>query len=219
MGILTKRQFDWKNVILLILCSFVLLYFINQSLCITFKQTQKNGKMRFALITTLSLIASILFGQEEGENRGYIINIGDQVPEFTMELTDGKKVSTEDLKGKVVMLQFTASWCGVCRKEMPHIEEEIWLKLKDDPGFALYGIDRDEPLDKVIRFGKKVGVTYPLALDPGAEIFQLFALKEAGVTRNVIVDRDGKIVYLTRLFNMEEFNAMKDKIFELVENP
>ena len=46
------------------------------------------------------------------------------------------------------MLQFTASWCGVCRKEMPFIEKDIWQKHKDNEAFALYGVDRDEPLDK-----------------------------------------------------------------------
>jgi len=56
-------------------------------------------------------------------------------------------------------------------------------------------------------------ITYPLALDPGAEIFGLFAQKEAGVTRNVIIDRKGKIIFLTRLFEQEEFNKMKQLIF------
>ncbi len=55
------------------------------------------------------------------------------------------------------MLQFTASWCGVCRKEMPFIEKDIWLKHKNNPEFALIGIDRDEPLDKVLAFAKSTG--------------------------------------------------------------
>ena len=59
---------------------------------------------------------------------GYIVKVGDMAPDFEMELTDGQKVKLSDLRGKVVMLQFTASWCGVCRKEMPFIEKDIWLK-------------------------------------------------------------------------------------------
>jgi hypothetical protein len=51
------------------------------------------------------------------------------------------------------------------------------------------------------------------AQDPEADIFGLFALKEAGVTRNVIIDRKVKIIFLTRLFEREEFNRMKDIIF------
>ena len=72
---------------------------------------------------------------------------------------------------------------------MPFIEKEIWKPGKES-GLAVIGIDRDEPLEKVLKFKKDIGVTYPLALDPGADIFGLYALKEAGVTRNVIIDRD-----------------------------
>ena len=62
-------------------------------------------------------------------------------------------------------------------------------------------------------YKKDIGVTYPLALDPDADIFGLYALKEAGVTRNVIIDRTGKIIFLTRLFDKQEFERMKKVIF------
>lgn len=155
--------------------------------------------------------------QEIPEDYGYIVKIGQQMPDIQFQLTDGSSVSTNDLKGKVVMLQFTASWCGVCRKEMPHIENEIWLKHKNDKDFALYGIDMDEPLEIVKGFAETMDITYPLALDPGAEIFYTFAAKGAGVTRNVIIDKNGKIVYMTRLFNENEFNEMKEVINLLVK--
>lgn len=148
---------------------------------------------------------------------GYIVKIGQQIPNFSMELTNGKTVKMADLKGKVVMLQFTASWCGVCRKEMPHIEAEIWKKYKDNPNFALFGIDLDEPIEKVKEFAKQIPITYPLALDPKGGIFYQFAEKGAGVTRNVIVDKTGKIVFMTRLYKDEEFQEMKKVIAELLK--
>ena len=98
--------------------------------------------------------------QQIPEEYGYIVKIGQQMPRISYELTDGTIVTPEDLKNKVVMLQFTASWCGVCRKEMPFIEDEIWLKLKDRSDFALYGIDRDEPLATVQDFKKNFKVIY-----------------------------------------------------------
>lgn len=146
------------------------------------------------------------------DSTGYIVKVGDMAPDFTITLTDGKQVSLSSLRGKVVMLQFTASWCGVCRKEMPFIEKDIWLKNKSNPDFALIGIDRDEPLEKVLAFAKSTGVTYPLGLDPGADIFAKYALIDAGITRNVLIDREGRIVKLTRLYNEEEFASLVNQI-------
>ena len=153
----------------------------------------------------------------QADSTGYIVRIGEIAPEFTITLTDGKQVTLSSLRGKVVMLQFTASWCGVCRKEMPFIEKDIWLKHKDNADFALIGIDRDEPLEKVLAFAKSTGVTYPLGLDPGADIFAKYALRDAGITRNVLIDREGKIVKLTRLYNEEEFASLVQQINEMLK--
>ncbi|MCW3786099.1 peroxiredoxin family protein [Plebeiibacterium sediminum] len=153
--------------------------------------------------------------EKKEDDRGYIVKVGDVAPDFTATLDNGETFKLSDYKGKVVMLQFTASWCGVCMKEMPFIESEIYTKHKGDE-FVLLGVDRDEPIEKLNMFRERTQITYPLALDPGADIFGLFALKEAGVTRNVIIGKDGKIKYMTRLFTREEFDAMKVKIEELL---
>lgn len=153
----------------------------------------------------------------EPDDRGYIVKVGQMAPDFTTILTDNTSFTLSDNRGKVVMLQFTASWCGVCRKEMPHIEKDIWLPLKDK-GLVLIGVNRGEPIDKVIDFAKNMGTTYPLAFDEKSEIFELYAHKSAGITRNVIIDRDGKIVFLTRLFEEEEFKQMIEVIENLLEN-
>lgn len=154
------------------------------------------------------------YGQN-ADNRGYIVKTGDAVPEITLKLTDGKVISMKDLKGKVVMLQFTASWCSVCRKEMPFIESDIWKAYKDK-GLVLIGIDRGEPLEKVKEFAKTMKISYPLALDEDSGIFTKFADKAAGVTRNILIDRSGKMVFLTRLYDTAEFEALKKKIGELL---
>ena len=155
-------------------------------------------------------------GTHEPDSVGYIVRVGDVAPEMELELTDGQKVKLSSLRGKVVMLQFTASWCGVCRKEMPFIESDIWQKHKDNGSFALFGIDRDEPLETVKAFAEKTGVTYPLALDPGADHFAKYADRKAGITRNVLIDKEGKIVMLTRLYNEEEFAELCKKIDEML---
>ena len=151
------------------------------------------------------------------DDRDYIVKVGDMAPDFEMSLPNGEKIILSSLRGKVVMLQFTASWCGVCRKEMPHIENDIWLKHQNNPNFALYGIDREEPVEKIEELIEKTGVTYPIGLDPDAGIFTLFAKSKAGITRNVIIDKDGKIVMLTRLFDEDEFKVMVQLIDNLLD--
>ena len=155
---------------------------------------------------------SISVQEPVADSTGYIVRVGQEAPDFTITLTDGKQVQLSSLRGKVVMLQFTASWCGVCRKEMPHIEKDIWLKHKQNPEFMLMGLDRDEPLETVLTFMKSTGVTYPMGLDTGADVFAKYALRKSGITRNVLIDRDGKILMLTRLYNEKEFTSLVQAI-------
>jgi len=100
---------------------------------------------------------------------------------------------------------------------MPFIESEIWEKHKDNPDFVLIGVDRDEPLEKVLSLKESTKITYPLALDPNADIFGMFANKKSGVTRNIIVNKEGNIEFLTRLFARTEFDEMKEVIDQLLE--
>ncbi|MCH8904600.1 MAG: TlpA family protein disulfide reductase [Bacteroidetes bacterium] len=167
--------------------------------------------MRGLIYTISILLISHLTHAQLPDARGYIVKVGDVVPNIEFELIDGTTTSIDDLRGKVIMLQFTASWCKVCREEMPHIEKEVWKVFKDQ-GLVIIGVDRDEPLEKVISFAKQMGVTYPMSLDPGANIFGVFADKKAGVTRNVIINAKGEIIFLTRLFEKAEFNEMKEVI-------
>ncbi|MDA3890146.1 MAG: TlpA disulfide reductase family protein [Salinivirgaceae bacterium] len=170
-----------------------------------------------ALTLFIGLSAASTFAQKEGVDRGYLVKVGDTAPDFETTFANGHSFKLSDQKGKVVMLQFTASWCGVCRKEMPFIEREIWQELKGKD-FVLVGVDKDEPLEKVKEFKAQMAITYPLGLDPESKIFEKYAHKKAGVTRNIIINRDGKIIYLTRLFNKEEFDAMKKVIFNEVNS-
>lgn len=95
---------------------------------------------------------------------------------------------------------------------MPFIERDIWQRHKDNPNFVLIGIDRDEPLEKVVNFAKQTGVTYPLGLDPGANIYAKYALRQSGITRNILIDKDGTIIKRTRLYKEDEFKSLVQSI-------
>lgn len=170
----------------------------------------------FRSLVLLLFLATISLFAQAGDDRGYIVKVGEPCPDFKLELANGETVTLADLKGKVVVLQFTASWCSVCRVEMPHLEKEVWQAFKNED-FMLIGVDRDEPLKIVIKFAKEMKITYPLALDPGANIFAKFAHKEAGVTRNVVIDQTGRIRFLTRLYEKKEFKQMIEVIDQLLK--
>jgi peroxiredoxin len=161
------------------------------------------------------LVQSLVWANSNDNKRGFIVDIGDPAPDFSMLLTTGETLKLSELKGSTVILQFTASWCSVCRLEMPHLEKDIWKKYKDK-NLLLIGIDRDEPLETVINFKKEMKTTYPVALDPGGKIFSLFAERNSGVTRNIVINQSGEIVFLTRLFEENEYKQMLKVIESLV---
>lgn len=176
--------------------------------------------MKQIAFTVLFLLTSFaLHAQQEASevSPDYRVTLNQVAPDFSLTFPSGETLRLSDMKGKVVMLQFTASWCGVCRKEMPHIEKRIWQRHKDNENFVLWGIDLDEPADKVQAFAEAVGTTYPIGLDPKGGIFYTYAQEKAGITRNVIIGKDGKIVMLTRLYKEDEFERMVQLIDRLLE--
>jgi len=172
------------------------------------------SKIYWCLLVTFIFVAQIN-AQSSRYDRGYISKVGDQVPNLELKMIDSTTVYLHDLKGKVVILQFTASWCSVCRKEMPHLEKEVWLTNKDDD-FVLIGVDIDEDMDKVIPFIESMNITYPIAYDVDKSHFHNFAAEKAGVTRNIVIDKEMNIAFQTRLYDPVEFDEMKKVISNLL---
>tara|TARA_B100000927_G_scaffold177475_1_gene142943 strand:+ start:33 stop:548 length:516 start_codon:yes stop_codon:yes gene_type:complete len=166
--------------------------------------------MRFLILTVLIFSSTLAFTQND-INRGYSVKIGENAPEINLKLIDGREINNENLLGKVVVIQFTASWCSVCIKEMPHLEKEVWQRFKEED-FILVGVDLKEELSVVEDFIKKTKVTYPFAIDKDGTFFESFTLPGAGVTRNIVIDKKGKISFLTRLFDEKEFQKMIEHI-------
>ena len=159
------------------------------------------------IINLLFVLISINLNAQELDDRGYVVSVGQQAPDFEFQLLMGDTINNQILKGKVVVLQFTASWCGVCRKEMPALESEVWQRFKDED-FLLIGLDLKEDELTTKQFAESMGVTYPMACDLDGKLFELFAGPKQGVTRNIVLDKNGEIIFLTRLYDREEFEEM-----------
>ena len=174
-----------------------------------------------ARIILLILLFSI-YTTKSQDNRGYILDIGDVTPQFITNTIDGQTFDLKEHIGKVIMIQFTASWCSVCIKEMPFIEKEIWQEHQNNDQFVLLALAKDterrpQRNQEIQLMINQTGVTYPIATDFNSEIFNLFAEKKAGVTRNIIINQNGEIAFLTRLFERKEFDEMKMVIEDLLK--
>jgi peroxiredoxin len=108
---------------------------------------------------------------------------------FTLRDLNGRPWTLKDLKGKVVMLNFWATWCPPCRKEMPDLES--LYKQFASQGLLVLGVSDDDP-DKVREFVQKQGTTYPVLLDPGSRVNHLLHIE--GIPKTFVFDREGKIV-------------------------
>ena len=182
--------------------------------------TMKNALTLLGLCMMLLACTSNSMAQTsmaQTENRGFIVNVGDAMPNFVLNDLDGQVHTNESLLGQVYVLQFTASWCSVCRAEMPHLESEVWQEFQDRD-FMLLGVDLDEPRDKIANFTQQMGVSYPMCPDSAGTVFCSIAAPKSGVTRNVVVDRGGRIAMLTRLFDKEEFARMVETIDALTSS-
>jgi len=115
--------------------------------------------------------------------------IGSHLPDFSVKDLRGRGISAADLRGKVVLVDFWATWCQPCKKEMPGYQK--LLDLYGSRGFAVVGFKFDTMMDMEdpVLFAKKIGVRYPLAVAPG-DLKQKFGGIE-GLPTTMLYDRQG----------------------------
>jgi peroxiredoxin len=109
--------------------------------------------------------------------------------DFTLTDVEGKSWSLQALHGKVVLVNFWATWCPPCRKEMPDLDK-LYQEFKDQ-GLLILAIS-DEEISKVQPFIAEHHYTYPILLDPGSKVHKLFVVE--GIPKSFVYGRDGKLV-------------------------
>src|SRR5262249_40389014 len=112
-------------------------------------------------------------------------------------------------RGKVVVLNFFATWCGPCLAELPHVEKEIWQKYKDK-GVVLIAIGREHQNAELMDFKKKQELSFPVAGDPKRDVYKQFATQY--IPRTYVINKEGKIVFQSVGYMEDEFKKLLDAI-------
>jgi len=118
------------------------------------------------------------------------INPPFKAEDFTLEDSRGFMVSLKDFQGKVIFLNFWATWCGPCRIEMPGMEL-LWQIFQDD-NFVILAVDVRERRDEVSSFIEKNDYTFPALLDPWGKVANMYGVRAYPTT--FLIDGEGKVV-------------------------
>ena len=156
-------------------------------------------------------LSFIVLAQDEAT----LVKIGDKAPDFAYTSEDGKTTKLSDLKGKVVWINFFATWCPPCRKELPHLQKEVYDKLKDNKNFELIILGREHSWEEINKFVSDNKYHMPFYPDEERKAFSLYA--KQNIPRNFIIDKEGKIAIASTGFNEKDFQEIIDKVEKLLD--
>lgn len=164
----------------------------------------RNQKRFHSLVVILALVASAALSLSAS---------ADPAPDFTLPSSTGENVRLAEQRGQVVMLNFWASWCGPCRKEMPLLDE--MSKRYGAAGFVLYGVNVEEDNTDAKKLIKQLGVTFPILYDTESKASSLYNVDAMPTT--VLIDKKGEIRFVNRGYKEGDENKYRDQIRELIK--
>lgn len=136
------------------------------------------------LVALLGMIAVKLIQVQQGQ-----VSSG-SAPDFTFNTFDGKQISLQTLRGKVVVLNFWASWCKPCEEEAADLE--AFHKAYKDKGVVMLGADYVDTEKEALAYIKKFNITYPMGPDLGTKMSQAYRIK--GVPETFVIDKQGQLI-------------------------
>jgi len=162
------------------------------------------------LLLSPALFSTCIKDKDQPEEIQNYINIGDKLPEFSVQDIHGEELKSQDFTGSVTLLVFFMTTCPDCQRELPMIEQ-VWTDLKDNPDFRLIAISRAEKADVINRFWKKHQLEMPFYLDPDKKIFSLFA--NTTIPRIYLVNQENVVTWMA----IEEIPLTAPQLREKIE--
>lgn len=189
---------------------------------------KSNLTLILMLVATLAIVAVLLFWNptaatadpvapqtQEQIDASTIAKEGMEAPDFIVEMFDGQKVRLSDLRGKVVLVNFWATWCPPCREELTRVQTDIIDRFAGKE-FVFLPISRGEEKQTVAAFRKRMNYTFPMGLDPDQKIFRRYAKNY--IPRNFLVGPDGKIILASIGYDKAEFEHLIKTIEKTLDN-
>ncbi|GMV90959.1 MAG: hypothetical protein AMXMBFR82_07370 [Candidatus Hydrogenedentota bacterium] len=161
-----------------------------------------------ALVLAVALGPRLVNASEKNDG-STLTKVGDPAPDFEFTTLDGVKITSESTKGKVVLLNFFATWCGPCRTELPHLAT-AYRDLKEDDGVVVLSVGREHSKKELMEFAKEEKLDLPFAPDPERKMYNKFATQ--WIPRNYVIGPDGVIAMQEIGFDEKEFRAMLDLV-------
>ena len=165
-----------------------------------------------AIKTMLLGLTLLLSGQVSAQtDENAVAKVGETVPAFSVQLTDGSSVNINDLRGKVVLINFWATWCPYCLVELKRVPQDI-VEQFAGTDLVFIAISREESMETIVKFRRDTGYTFPMGIDPDRSIYSKFALNS--IPRNYLVNKEGVIVAAEVGYTPASFDELIAKIKE-----
>ena len=172
---------------------------------------------KFTLALTMLLMA-FSFGvqaqnqtqNQEQKPKREELKIGSAMPQIDLKSEVYGNITNKDLKGKVVLINMFATWCGPCQKELAEVQSTLWPKYKDNKNFKMIVIGREHTDEQLTKYNEKKGFTFPLYPDPKRENYSKFA--DITIPRAYLYGKDGKLLWSAVGYTPEEFKVLMDTI-------
>lgn len=188
----------------------------------TYKKRGSTLTLSALLLLLIALVVAIIFWPVEASATNSsvptaqndieattLIHAGDVAPDFTVKMLDGSSVTLSQLRGKVVLISFWATWCPPCRQELSHLQKDVIDRFAGKE-LVVLPISRGEEVKTVENFIEKMGYTFPVGLDGDQSIYKKYASNY--IPRSVVVGKDGKVVYVAVGYDEETAKAIDNAI-------